>query len=151
MHTVNVNGNSIQFPSLKLATMYAKSVKGAKVVEGGTDEDTTIEVVKCPEGADAVRAREEYVGNMLGSKALGEVIARKLTTPLRGKARGEKTPAQELSDVLLSRLGIGNVCKHCGSVSKRKCGRGNVCFMCKKFPTRQAKSDNAINAMLLPN
>ena len=131
MHQViNLDNSVISFPRLTLATMYCKSVKGAKVVEGGTDEDTTIEVVKCPEAADAVSAREKYVGNMLGSKALGEVIARKLTTSLRGKPRGEKTPAQELSDVLLSRLGIGNVCKHCGSVSKRKCGRGNVCFMC---------------------
>jgi hypothetical protein len=118
--------------------MYCKSVKGAKLIEGGSDEETTVEVVKCESASTEVAKREEYVCKLLGSKALGETIARKLTASLKGRVgRKEKSPAEELDDQLLSRLGVGNLCKFCGKVSGRKCGRGNVCYMCKRFPSRQ--------------
>lgn len=127
-HTVSYtekNGKpgSAQFPTLALATMYARTVKGGKVLEGGCDADKSVAVIKCaaPEVVDAQR-KAELAHSMIEREAEAYMEAGVETMLLGGSS------SEALDNAVHAARSVSNICA-CG----KSCGKNSICYSCRRY------------------
>jgi hypothetical protein len=116
---------SASFPTLHIATMYARTVKSGKVVEGGTDELTSVAVVKC-EAPEIVNAKRQILNESILREHAAEAYMEAGTeTRLLGGSTSEALDNASSARAQVMR----NLCA-CG----KSCPIGmSVCYSCRRY------------------
>ncbi len=113
------------FPTLVLATMYAKTVKGGKVVEGGSDEGKSVEVVKLGTKEEENARRADRMYAEMAERGAEAYMEAGCETMLLGGGSSEA-------------LDNANAARH--NAMQKVCGCGKVlygvvdcCYTCRRY------------------
>ncbi len=113
------------FPTLALATSYARTVKQGKVVAGGSDDATTVTVVQCGKPEDVDAMRRNLADSILREHASEAYMEVGCETMLLGGSTSEAlNNARRAHGAVMA----GNICA-CG----KRCGSHSVCYTCRRF------------------
>jgi hypothetical protein len=110
------------FPTLRVASVYARGVKGGCVVPGGTDETFTITVCGTPEEEEAKRARAREALNI--ERAAEASFEAGVEVVLQGGTSSEALDAANAASA-----NVENMCA-CG----KRCNKGmTACYSCMRY------------------
>lgn len=131
MHTVSYierNGSlgTVRFPTLALAANYARTVKGGKVLPGGTDEQKSVNVVKLGTAEQEQAIRQRRAMEEMSERIAETEMEVGCQAILSGASPSE---ALDMARNAVANLNVGNLCS-CG----KRCGKGmTACYSCRRY------------------